>query len=197
MMYFTPSNKRPPCEHGAIITPYHRHGSGTVDGRAWILDNGAFSGKYSDTTFYDFLQKMQPYRETCRMVVVPDVVGDCAATLTLYAEHAPRIRALGWPVAYVAQDGAEHHPLPDCDALFVGGTTAWKMGTGARRIIRHAKRSGLYVHIGRVNSLRRFIHFQMLGADSCDGTCMAFAPDKQGRNIARWTSQPALFTLED
>lgn len=60
-------------------------------------------------------------------------VGDAAATLTRSAPMLPRIRALGYPAALVAQDGLEHLAVPwdAFDVLFLGGTTDWKLGPAA------------------------------------------------------------------
>ena len=89
---------------------------------------------------FAFLETLQPWRKTCLFVVCPDVVGDAAATLALYRTWAHEIKRYG-PVAFVAQNGQESHPLPVAfDWLFIGGTTAWKLGPGANRA--SGKRNG-------------------------------------------------------
>jgi len=62
------------------------------------------------------------------------------------------------------------------DVLFMGGSTAWKLGQHAMDCIHWAKRLGVPVHVGRVNSQTRFRHFQLVGADFCAGTTAAYAP---------------------
>jgi hypothetical protein len=75
------------------------------------------------------------------------------------------------------------------DAVCLGGTTAWKLGAGALATLRRAKTRHLHVHALRVNSGKRFKHFDLAGADSCDGTAICFAG--RGR-IEQIVAQPAL-----
>ena len=76
--------------------------------------------------------------------MVPDVLGDAGATWERSAPWFPLIRALGIPVALVAQNGAEGHVATweharEWDVLFVGGAPVcpgcgWvRTGTPARR----------------------------------------------------------------
>jgi len=84
----------------------------------------------------------------------------------------------------------------DCvafDALFIGGSTEYKLGPETAEFIRWAKRLGLWVHVGRVNSLKRFRQFQLLGADSCDGTFPCYAPTTAARRLSKAVGQPTLF----
>ena len=37
----------------------------------------------------------------------------------------------------------------------IGGTTSWKLGPAAAGLAAQARRRGLWVHLGRVNSLKR------------------------------------------
>jgi hypothetical protein len=39
--------------------------------------------------------------------------------------------------------------------------------------VRTAKILGIHVHVGRVNTPKRFEHFCRLGADTCDGSGVA------------------------
>ena len=75
----------------------------------------------------------------------------------------------------MVQDGQEHHQIPwdDCEAVFVGGTTDWKLGRHAAAIVKTAKVLGKWCHIGRINTPGRYEYFRDLGADSCDGTGLA------------------------
>ena len=59
---------------------------------------------------------------------------------------------------------------PRIDALFIGGSTDWKLGAATRALVREAKRRGLWVHMGRVNSLKRIAYTAEIGCDSIDGT---------------------------
>ena len=74
-------------------------------------------------------------------------------------------------------------PWDDFDALFIGGTTDWKLGDGAAQLVREAKRRGKWVHMGRVNSLRRMIYAESIGCDSADGTMLKYNPSAP---VHRW-----------
>lgn len=118
-------------------------------------------------------------------------------TVDKYRFYAWRIKALGYPVALVGQDGLESLPWPpEYDAFFVGGSTEWKMSDAADWCIAKAKASGAWVHVGRVNSQRRIRHFQLVGVDSCDGTALAFAPNERMRELNTAIQQPPLFEME-
>jgi hypothetical protein len=88
----------------------------------------------------------------------------------------------------VAQDGLESLPVPwgDFDALFIGGTTGWKLGPHAREIAAEAKRRGKWVHMGRVNSERRCRYAAAIGCDSVDGTKLVFGPDVNLPQVLAW-----------
>jgi hypothetical protein len=102
-----------------------------------------------------------------------------------------QIRAQGWPAAVVAQDGM----LPgwnrwdEIDALFIGGSTEWKLSGTAARIVFEALDHGKHVHMGRVNSRRRATYAEWLGCHSADGTFLAFAPDKNLVRQTAWSAQ--------
>ena len=117
--------------------------------------------------------------QTCALPI-SDVVGDAAATLRQFGRWAGVIGWAGLPVAFVAQDGCEPVcgvPWGDIRCLFIGGSTAWKLGDAAAALVVEAKRRGKLVHVGRVNSLRRITHFDALGADSVDGGQFSMFPD--------------------
>ena len=91
-------------------------------------------------------------------------------TLEVFDEWKQRLA--DWPLALVCQDGQEHLPIPwkAIAAVFIGGSTEWKMGPHAMTCIKAAKAIGKWVHVGRVNTPGRFEYFEKLGADSLDGT---------------------------
>lgn len=177
-----------------IDTP--RQGNARPDGVDWIADNGAFSDKWDADEWWAWLIA-QP--RTCRFAVAPDVVGDWLATLERFDEWEPRMHAEGFPVALVAQDGAtpDTTPWERLDALFIGGSTAWKLSAESVAMIRAAKARGLWVHIGRVNSLRRLRWAAAHGADSADGTFLTFAPNENLPKLTRWLSRVNAETFMD
>lgn len=172
---------------GYIDTP--AQGNRRPEGVAWCADNGCFGKGYpGDEKWFAWLQANAADAPTCLFAVAPDVVGDAAATLERSAPWFAPIRALGYPVALVAQDGLEDLEIPwdDFDVLFIGGTTGWKLGAHARGVIHEARDRGKWIHMGRVNSERRYRYAHALGCDSADGTFLVFGPDKNLPRLKTW-----------
>ena len=119
---------------------------------------------------------MTPYRGTCLFIACPDVVADHGATLARWYEWRDRLSF--WPLAFVGQDGCAPDQIPDdCAAVFIGGSTAWKMSQTAVDCIEWGIENGKHIHIGRVNYWKRYEHFRSIpGSDAftCDGTRIAF-----------------------
>lgn len=220
MMYFIPRSYDglPKDKIGMLVSANYVGAPRMISsGYMWGADNQQFSGKFSETGhggkkranrlgYFDWLRTLYKYMDTCKFVAAPDyldrwydgarwqVKGDAVKTLAMFDQYAPRIKELGYPVAYVAQDESENYPIPElADALFVGGSTEWKLGRGAEKIIKVAQARGMWVHIGRVNSPRRFAYFKMLGCDSCDGTHIVFEPDRAALRIMAWVNQSTMF----
>jgi hypothetical protein len=143
----------------------------------WAMDNGAYSG-FDVEAFMRMLQRFDG-RLGCRFVCAPDVVGDCYATLQRWSFWSRVIRGIGFPPALVAQDGLTVDDVPwrELAALFIGGTTEWKLGPQAGSLAAYAKSRGLWVHWGRVNSHERIAHIARMGADSFDGSQHNWFPD--------------------
>lgn len=171
-----------------MVTPMM--GNRLPDGVTWAGDTGCFAApeKFDALTYIGWLAKYQDAADRCLFVTMPDVVGDAKATLAKMQPWPRIIRALGFKAALVAQDGLESLTVPwdQFDALFIGGTTSWKLGDAATGLIRAAKEHGKWVHCGRVNSLRRLRHAQWQGADSADGTFIAFGPDVNIPRMQKW-----------
>ncbi len=138
--------------------------------RPWACDNGAFSG-LDVAAFLRMLRRFQDFNSDCLFVTAPDVVGDAKATMTLFNEWEPFIHSLGYKVAFVGQDGLRIQDVPwkRCEAVFLGGSTEWKLGTVARDLAGYGKAYGKWVHMGRVNSARRMKYAIRIGCDSVDG----------------------------
>lgn len=152
---------------GRLVVP---SGGYIPDGSVpWAADNGAFSG-FDEAAFLKMLTRLKPYRETCLFVAMPDVVGSHTLTLDLFDIWAPRLTM--WPIALVAQDGLTPVAVPwdKIDALFIGGTTEFKLSPEAATLVRVAKGRGKWVHMGRVNTIRRMVYANSIGVDSIDGT---------------------------
>jgi hypothetical protein len=188
-----------PAGAGVMLTP--RRNNRVPSGRPWAADTGIYAAPqlHDDDRYLSWLAARVPDVDRCLFATAPDVVGDAAATLERSVLMLSSIRALGYPVALVAQDGLELLSLPwdEFDCLFIGGTTAWKLGEAAHGLISEAKERGKWTHLGRVNSLRRFRLAYLAGCDSADGTHIAYRPDRYGPAVGRWIAaierQPKLF----
>jgi len=170
-----------------IATPKSGNNRVPVDSR-WCADNGCFGKGYpGDEAWFAWLEQ-HTRRDLCDFAVAPDVVGDAVATMARSLPWLPKIRALGLPAAFVAQDGLEDMDVPwgSFDCLFIGGTTEWKLGPHARALVAQAKALGKWVHMGRVNSERRFKYAAAIGCDSADGTFLIFGPDKNLPRLMAW-----------
>lgn len=179
---------------GAILTP--AQGNRLPDRAAWIADNGCFGAGYpGDDDWLAWLRSKTRDAHRCVFATAPDIVADAPGTLARSEPHLPAIRSLGFPAALVAQDGLEELTVPweSFDALFIGGSTDWKLSAAASRLVREAKARGKWAHMGRVNSRRRWSYAEHIDCDSVDGTFLAFGPDRNLSELLGWLGQPALF----
>ncbi len=160
---------------GRLVSP--RSGNSIKPGERWAADNDAY-GAWDEGRFLKMLNRFQG-TPGCLFVTAPDVVADAQATLDLFDIWQPRIAAMGFPVAFVAQDGAENLDLPwdRFTALFIGGSTDWKLSASAADLAAKAKQLGKWIHVGRVNTQRRLRAAFALQADSTDGTGWSKFPD--------------------
>lgn len=175
-----------------IDTP--RQGNARPEGVRWCADNGCFSEQFDERQWFAFLERNAYAAADCAFAVAPDVVGDHAATVERSAPWLAKIRALGYKVAFVAQDGwnADTVPWDDIDVVFIGGSDAFKVGVAPAgrvrplrldgtpladdvpsiQVVKDAKAHGKAVHMGRVNTRCRYRFAAMIGCDSADGTCL-------------------------
>jgi hypothetical protein len=179
---------------GCMTTP--GQGNLVPAGAWWAADNGAFGDAYvGDNAWLDWLARRPYDRDRCLFATAPDVVGDALATLERSTPFLPLIRELGFPAGFVAQDGAEETGVPwdELDVLFIGGTTEWKLSGAAQSLVNQARSHGKWAHMGRVNSWKRWQVADAWGCDSCDGTYIAFAPDRWLPDVLGWAAQPSLW----
>lgn len=196
----------------------------------WCADNGIYSRAYpGDGRFLEWLAG-HPSPERCRFAVAPDVVADHTATLERSWPMLRRIRALGLPVALCAQNGATADDMPwdYLDVVFLAGIVEctacgwvppiealadvdrcwrclgemreWKEGPAAAAVAAEGRRRGKWVHMGRVNSLRRLRLADLIGCDSADGTFLAYGPDRNLPTLLGWLREldyPTLFDLRE
>lgn len=189
--------------NNARLGQYHKHGIGVMltpnMGNAatgittwpyWAADNGCYSASdsFELVAYLTWLAKLSVYVGSCLFATAPDVPLNAPATWERSRDALPLIRRLGYRAALVAQNGIEDGAIDWAafDVLFIGGDDVWKDGPAADVLMREAKLRGKWVHVGRVNSLRRMRLIQQSGADSADGTYLAFGPDKNLPKLARW-----------
>lgn len=144
-----------------------------VEGWPWAADNRAYVDWDPDA----YLRMLERIADIpgCLFVTAPDVVGDHEATLSQFHDWEDTLS--GFPVAFVAQNGCTISTVPwdRIAALFIGGNrepdgTEWKLGPDAAELIKLALLLGKHVHMGRVNTQRRFLYAQAMGCHSVDGT---------------------------
>lgn len=156
---------------GQLLTPLTRYRLRDPE-RPWAIDNGGFK-RLDIAAFKSLLAREAHHKEKCLFVAAPDIVGSAQRTLELFWHFKPMLE--GWPIALVCQDGQELLPIPwgAVAAVFIGGSTNWKCSPHVEQIIRTAKVLGKHVHGGRINDPQRFLHFEQLGVNTCDGSGLA------------------------
>jgi hypothetical protein len=188
---------------GMIDTPYQgkvkRVNAAHAAGATWCADNGAFSDRWQADEWWTWLtaDRQMNARDRCLFATAPDVVADADATWERARPWIPRIRDLGYPVAYVAQDGLTEMPWPELDVVFLGGSDLFKLGPEARRWTRQAVERGVPVHMGRVNSELRYRYAHAIGCSTVDGTYLTFRPDRGLPEVLAWQRHVGQQTLFD
>lgn len=171
---------------------------GIQNAYAWVgIDNGCFSeagrALFTVEKFAALAKRaLELWGDYVLFIAVPDVPFDWVGTLAKFNEHAATVRTMGVPIALVTQDGAtpEQIPWAEIDAIFVGGSDDWKMGTDSAAICKEARRRGKWVHVGRVNSAKRMNKAATMGADSADGTYLKYAKPttKEAHRVVAWAT---------
>lgn len=169
---------------GAIITPAQGN---KVPQTQVIIDNGCFTQP----------DKFQPakYRQLCEQhqtaifATIPDTVANWQATLEQWHDFD----RTDWPcpLAIVLQDGAKAVDIPwhETAAIFIGGTTEWKLSQHAAALATAAHKQNKWVHMGRVNSYKRLHHAHQIGCHSADGTMLVYGPDINLKRLTAWLTR--------
>ena len=141
-------------------------------------DNGAwadFQAKrpFDEAEFEEFLEWLADQPVVPDWIVLPDIVAGGKASLALSLRYLNRCRAVAPLVLIAVQDGMrtadlEPHVGPSV-GIFLGGSTEWKLAHMAEWGQFCAAR-GLYYHVARVNTARRFALAAAAGANSVDGS---------------------------
>lgn len=168
---------------GLLITPRNSYPTKPVNAWPQAADNGCFSPTWDAGEWRDWIVGV---RRDVLFATVPDVVADWRGTRARWDQYAGELAE--FRRAYVLQDGQPANAVPwnEAGAVFVGGTTQYKLSADALRLVRAAQDRGLWVHMGRVNSLRRMRIAAEWGCDSVDGTFLAFGPDINVPRLLGW-----------
>ena len=139
----------------------------------YALDNGAWTAHQQGTEFNSaaFEEAVSIAGGGADWIVAPDIVAGGLDSLLFTLEWLPRLE--DYRVLIAVQDGMnEDHIRQHIGhrvGIFVGGSTDWKLDTMCKWGAL-AKHLGAYLHIGRVNTVRRIRLCQKAGANSFDGT---------------------------
>lgn len=161
-----------------------------TEGFGYAIDNGAWSCftsgvAWDEGKFREFYDK---FGSGADFVVAPDIVAGGLRSLRLSESWLPRLDGLRLVPVQNGMTSDHVSPLLGPDVgIFVGGDDEWKDRT--MRSWGHLARDvGCYLHVGRVNTLRRVKLSVEAGADSIDGSSVTrFAVN--ATKISRWTSQ--------
>jgi hypothetical protein len=161
---------------GQLITP---HDGNKIRGdMPWAADNAAYSN-WDRVKWLKMLNRIDGMNPL--FCVAPDVVGDAKATLKRLKITSPMIRKRGLKCALALQDGNDAIGIRWnlIDALFIGGSTEFKLGAYSKYAIGAAKERGMWVHMGRVNSHARLQYARECGCDSVDGSGYSMFPNQK------------------
>lgn len=197
LLVANPENRAPTQKHlGHFVTP--RSYPMPKSPMYWAADNDAFSG-FDPSRYLRMLDRITKCPFPPAWITVPDVVGDHQRTLELWYQWKPELLSRNLPPAFVIQNGIETYEhywdsqwadqiLPDdASAYFIGGTTEFKFSNVVRRIAETSSCDEKYIHMGRVNSVKRMKYAESIGCSSCDGSGMA--------RFSRTVLQPMLDAL--
>jgi hypothetical protein len=176
-------------KHGGIMLTPEMGNHPDLEGVYWAADNGCYTAgaRFRVEKWVKFLEKFAGQGQ-CLFAVAPDVPFDAKATWERSRPFLPMLRDMGYKAALAIQNGIDVHSLDwdAFDAVFIAGTKAFKTGGDAYTVIREAKRRGHFVHIARRNSARGIQEAFDMGADSCDGTFLRYAPDFNWPRMQVW-----------
>ncbi len=139
--------------------------------KVWGMDNDCIDG-LDRPRFEKTLRMWHGVSPGPLWVNAPDVVGDAKQTQERFEEWEPILHKMGFPVAFTLQDGQtpDRMPWSRLEAVFVGGSTKFKLGYEAYQLCQEAKARGKLIHFGRVNTKCRMEIVLRFGADTIDGS---------------------------
>lgn len=155
---------------GRLLLPqYKNYGQVSIWHDFTGIDNSAFT-EWHPKKFSELLIEHQQCASRTKWVCLPDVVGDWKETLARAKIWIPYFHRLGYNAAYVLQDDqpVDEIPWDAITAVFLGGSTEFKLSQDALRLLTIAREREKLIHVGRCNSFKRIRHFYGK-MDSFDG----------------------------
>lgn len=160
----------------------------------WAFDNACFAhpiepGNKNESRW---LRKMDRMPKDALFAVCPDMAyhegsrssDPAQATLDLFHRYRNEVTTRGFKVAFALQNGSEAPgmvPWEEIDAVFIGGDTPWKLSHHAMYLVWEAKSRGLWTHMGRANSRKRFRRAVEMQVDSTDGNFLKWPTTNKER----------------
>lgn len=149
-----------------------------TEGMRYAIDNGAWTAYQQGESLNEesFMRAVDRLGEQADWIVLPDIVAGGIRSLEYSLRWLERLKDLPTLVLLAVQDGMSlddvRKYLSPALGIFVGGTTEWKERTAVQWGLL-ARRRNCYLHIGRVNSMRRIKICAAAGASSFDGTSVS------------------------
>ena len=169
---------RYPGSVGVLIGPSYEKKVPLDPWMPFVLDNDAYicfkkQTEWDVSKWREMLGRVKMTGLAPLWAAVPDVVANKKATIENWKKYSHEIKAIGWPTAFVVQDGMHPEDVPDADVIFVGGSDAWKF-PNLKTWTSCFKR----VHCGRVNAIDMIERCEELGCESVDGTGWFMEPSR-------------------
>lgn len=149
----------------------HRH-----EGFRYAIDNGAWTAHTQAKPFDEraFVAVVEKLGGGADWIALPDIVCGGLSSLEMSKWWLSWVSRFA-PVLYPVQDGMGpedvRHLLHPEAGIFVGGSTEWKLDTLSTWAAL-AREVGCWLHVGRVNTVRRIRRCIDVGATSFDGTAV-------------------------
>ncbi len=145
-----------------------------TEGFPYAIDNGAWHSYQQGLPFDEmaFLKVYEKLGAGADFVVLPDIVAGGRDSLAFSMKWKVQLKAR-CPQMLAVQDGITVDDVKELVGpylgIFVGGTSEWKERTMAQWGELARERTA-WLHIGRVNSIRRISLCEAAGAHSFDGS---------------------------
>jgi len=179
-----------PEGHYQLRTPLTQYKVGHIP---WALDNGCFT-EFKESKWIRMVLSGVQDGSLMIWFTLPDEVGDHYRTRQLFDLWYDRLRVtymipecvLQEKAAFVLQDGVTSADIPwsKIGAVFLGGTTGFKLSRLAYSLLEEARLRGKWTHVGRVNTPDRATYFHRV-TDSIDGSGLCLYTVERERMLAR------------